>query len=476
MIENNEDLMRAFEGRGNAPQADNTTPLRLGAEEADSPTESILKNFYYREPGRYLVHTKQGWRPINEKFIKQRLIAAGVDNEEAAMMQIEDENYIPSDNVFKSWPGRNADVYPKEGGRLIVLNDYYYPHPTGKHGNWDTIQKVLMARFGAEQFPYFISWIRGARQRIQESLAGGNTTSHVQILFLIVGEGVGKTSIILKHLIAPLIGGEVVNYSGYLKSETGFNGELLDGCLLVADDMDGLKNRTQAAKKQKEIGYSGAVSIERKGKDRITVNAPWCQVVVANDNEEGLKGVPDFESANSTDKLIALHVGKYGEMPPNSTAQERKELDEAIESELDAFAYFVDHYAAPENIKDENGRHPCKAYIAPVLREKLFGLTDSGRLADAIETYQRQDDAHSVERLCPADGLLAGEIRSLLQDCYACRDKIKDISNSKSMGLRLTKLEKVRPDIVQVYKGHSRKTFYKISPVSEWRDEVQESA
>lgn len=422
------------------------------AEQAESDKlKEVFARFFYLEPRRYLCKSERKFIPVDERNVQRRIKHMGFSTDEAEnlILQIQEDNYIPLS--YKYQPARKAQVYECRHTRYIVMNDYPFPYPVGKEGNCDTIMLCLSSLFGSEQLPYFLAWLKGARRRIIDTLGKGDYSTACQILAILGDHDTGKTNILCKRIILPLLGGEPVDYGAMLKHGKQFNGELMRGCLLLADDKgkpQGTNARRRMADTMKDIGYNGSFAVEGKGKDSFSIRAPWAQIVLANDDDSGIESIPDFSGMD--DKFIALHAKKRSDFPPNSTDEERHLLDTALESELAAFAWILDHYTPPDDIREPSGRHECKAYVAPSVQQYLQPLTDEARLMNAIEMLI--SDPITIDRICHPEGILAAALQAELKRRNLWKDE-----SGKAIGRKLSRLCEQYPAKIRkrMYQGSS---------------------
>lgn len=424
---------------------------------ASDNMNKALDSFYYQEPRRYLYKSSCGFIPQDERHVKIRLKRMGFSNDDAEdiILKIEEDNYIPQ--VYDYQPARRAGAYRSESTRYIVLSDYPMPYMQGTQGQCDTILRYLKSLFGNDVI-YFLAWLKGARRRILDFLNTGDYSTACQILAVMGDHDTGKTNILCKQIILPLLGGgSSVDYGAMLKYGKQFNGELMNGCLLVADDKgkpQGNDARRRMADTMKSIGYSGSFSIEAKGKTAISIRAPWAQLVLANDDDGGLESIPDFSGME--DKFIALHALRRSDFPPNSTEEERKQLDAAIGAEISAFAWYIDNYHVPTEIQEASGRHACKAYVAPSVKKLLQPLTEEARLMNAIDMLI--SDEYTIDKICTLDGISASTLQSELRRKNLWKDE-----NGRALGRKLTRLCELYPGKIRKRTAHNNVKLYTIS-------------
>ncbi len=451
-IQNDDGFSAAVEA-ANASHAalleDNAAAAREEAERA-SLKDTLFERYFYCKPRLYLYKEKSQFIPQDKDSIKRRLRKENYEESEICelILQIESKNYVP--NSYPMQPARRAGAYVGDGLRYIVLHDYHFPHPVGVDGKCDTILNVLTSLFGDAQVAYFLAWIKGARRRIKACLNEGDYSTECQIMCVMGAHDIGKTNILCKRILHPLLGGGWADYGEYLKHGKQFNGELMNSCLLIADDKGkplGHGARRRMADTMKNIGYSGSFAIEAKGKTAISVRAPWVQIVFANDDSSGLESVPDFSGME--DKFIALFAELRPTFPPNKTDEEKKDLDAAIAAELPAFAWYVDHYTPPVEIQEESGRHECKAYISPEIEKLLRSISEDSQLMNAIDMLISDPVTSDIDAICKDEGISAVTLQGYLR-----RRNLWKEEHGRTIGRRLTRLCEIYPDKISRRKSH----------------------
>ena len=438
--------------------ADNAAAARA-EESTPGEKDSVLESFFYCKPRFYLYKSEKQFIPQDKDSIRMRLRRDKYSDAEISnlLLQIEECNHVPL--TFPMQPARRAGVYCSDGQRYIIMNDYPFPFPIGSEGKCEVILQVLRSLFGDEQMPYFLAWMQGARRRIKDCLEYGDYSTECQIMCVLGAPSLGKTNILCKHILRPLFGGSWVDYGEMLIHGKQFNGELMNSCLLLADDKgkpQGYGARRRMADTMKNIGYSGSYCIESKGKTAISVRAPWVQIVLANDDDSGLESVPDFSGME--DKFIALHAEVRPDFPPNNTPGERKALDSSIAAELPAFAWYVDHYSPPLEVQEAGSRHACKAYIAPSIEKLLKPLTEEAKLMNAIEILISDPVSSDIDTVCADSGISATALQAYLKRRCLWRDE-----NNRAIGRKLTRLCELYPDKIRKRQGHKGLISYIIT-------------
>ncbi|MCL6681621.1 primase-helicase family protein [Akkermansia muciniphila] len=144
-----------------------------------------------------------------------------------------------------------------------------------------------------DQFPSFIAWMQGTRQRIQACLKRRTARTRVQHLVMAGEKDLGKTWLV-KKLVAPLLAtleeGMFPGEKYFTKpGSEGFNGGMEHYPVIILDDI--MKNVKEAERwnvmsRSKNILYAGVVSIEGKGKDAFPMALSWAVVQLLNTDPE----------------------------------------------------------------------------------------------------------------------------------------------------------------------------------------------
>ena len=188
------DAHAAFARRNEERKADNAAAAREEAER-DNEENDIFSRFFYHKPKLYYFKEKNQFSPQDKESLKRRLQSFVAESDIGdVLLEIESRNYIPV--VYQMQPGRRAGVMESKGVRYIVLNDYYFPYPTGEQGACDIIIKVITSFFGDEQAAYFLAWVKGARYRIKQCLETGDYTTACQIMCIVGAHDLGKTNVL----------------------------------------------------------------------------------------------------------------------------------------------------------------------------------------------------------------------------------------------------------------------------------------
>ena len=195
-------------------------------------------------------------------------------------------------------------------------------------------------------------------------------------ILAIAGKPGGGKSLFAEMIATPLFG-LAAKAARYLTGATDFNSDLVGSELQIMDDDGG--ERTAAARAQfgsnlKAIAAgSKSVSCHGKGVDAYSVNPLWRCIVCLNDDEQAMGAFPSLGEGDCDsigDKVLLLKCFNE-EIPFTGQADQQDMLEGAVTSELAAFAYFVDNYVIPDEIKKGVCRFGFDEYHHPDLLETL---------------------------------------------------------------------------------------------------------
>lgn len=384
-------------------------------EEEQKPSfDEIKKRFVctpYKRLSPFCKDNGERFIPLRNETSLKRQVEDLLGNDEIKQLlkEIEDNPILYCYNKLAGYP---YGIHRFGGKNVLVMESA--PWIEGKKGDWATIEKFLRSRFydpkHPEQFHIFMGWLKSARKKIREAMEKGYIKTACQYLVIAGGQDIGKTGIILKLLIAPLLateGESIYDGSKYLAqaTEKGYNGKMLEYPLIMLDDVHkgaSMKVRENIFGKAKNILYGGAVSVEEKGVECISVNLPWAVVHLTNLDDKSLRAVPIVGA--DEDKFIGLLAGEYQDAPPFTTDKQKDELKKKIAEELSAFAYAVDNYEVPEELQDsKSNRHCCMAWVHPKLAEMIHEISPDARLIELIDMSARRADMASADAIYQED-------------------------------------------------------------------------
>lgn len=456
--------------------------------------EGIARHFYYAPEGRcaYLKDTGTLFLPLSAEGCKRHAEKLGLDVKEADDVktffhEVERRHYVrrafdtlaglPYGYYTEGWERAGGD----DNGGYLVRNSA--PWIEGRPGDCSVslafLRGMLDDMATPDQWPSFMACLQGARARIRAFREGGSGAIRERVQFLSIAgpPNVGKTFLV-KKLVAPLLATPPDGMFAGEKFFTedggkGFNGGLERVPLILLDDIMrnvSLRGRSNIMSKWKGVGYSGAVAIEAKGRDSWTMQGPWCVIQLLNMDDESLSAFP--LAGGDDDKLCGFLAGLFHpDLPPNETAEDRAAVDQALASEREALAWYVDNFPVPEHLKDDRGRHRCKAFVHPFLAGEVSVISPEMQILELIDAAARR--AQKNGNVEPWGGIYREKATATFLFDTVCmwlpddeERRFKRFASDRSrLGRRLLALARMFPGRVEVVTSGNNK-FYTISPPS----------
>lgn len=322
----------------------------------ESPQIDIHNTFYMN--GRYYILEATGSRYISvagEDLTRQLRLAGysakGAEGEMSAVDKF--KAYVVSHNTVDAagaLAGRSIGLTgdPRKGLRYLVTRKN--TRTQAKEGNWDNLRKLLEAQYGEEQLKYLYSWLNRSRYQLERE-----QTMHGHVL-VISGSPNGGKSLVVQGAIRPLLG-DMADAHAYMCKDNQFNGDLIGSEMLLVDDKDlsrKMEDRRSLGSQIKNLSVTTeGTRCHRKGQDAFTVNPLWRVVMAINDTEKDLGALPPMGEGDEDtvgDKVLLLKC-YVTELPFNGDKDQFFKLRDYIADDLEAFAYFIDNYEVPEEIK-----------------------------------------------------------------------------------------------------------------------------
>ncbi len=239
-----------------------------------------------------------------------------------------------------------------------------------KEGCWDNIRSILEKQYGDRQLKYFYSWLYRARYQLNHEKYNAG---HALVISGAVG---GGKSLVINQVIQPMLGG-VADAERAMCKDNQFNSDLIGAELLLVDDVKlsrKMEDRKTFGTKIKGLtASSGSVSCHPKGVDAFTLSPLWRLVIAINDTEDDLGAMPPLgegEEDTIGDKIIMLKCHKH-QLPFVGDVNQYDKIEAMIKAEIEAFAYFIDNYQIPADIKQGDSRFGFDEFHHPELLDVL---------------------------------------------------------------------------------------------------------
>jgi len=336
-------------------------------------TSITLDNTYYHKGSYYILDsTTERYISVNSEGMTRQLRMLGYSNKGADGEMSAVDKFKAHVELYNSvdacgaLAGRSIGQRPIKGSSMKYLVTRKNTRVEAIEGNWDNIQSILVKQYGEDQLRYLYSWLHRARYQLNhEEYNAGHT-------LVISGAVGGGKSFGVNKVFLPLFGG-LADAERAMCRDNQFNSDLVGAELLLIDDADlsrRMEDRRSFGKKIKGLtSNAGYVSCHPKGVDAFTLNPLWRLIIAINDGEDDLGSMPPLgESEEDTigDKIIMLKCYKH-QLPFVGDPQQYNKLDAMVSSEINAFAYFIDNYEIPAEIKQGDSRFGFDEFHNPEL-------------------------------------------------------------------------------------------------------------
>ena len=332
--------------------------LASSSKVATKQAQVLTEYFVHQDGGLYNVFTDpRGVVQVirtNKSDVLQNLhidhgLAAGSDNKPGLGRRM--FRTIRMNNVINGKlpiSGKKKGVY--EFGDQRVLVDSEPRFVDSKKGNWDTIKEIIDQLLGgySDQVETTYGYLKCSRSSLRKSL--DNLHFRPGQAFIIKGEPNDGKTFFTSSILAPLIGRTCFNPVPFLSGQSDRNGDLIGNEMWLIDDRGGsmdldrrltmsenIKNAIAGKGFQYHDKYEKAVSFtSARLFNRI--------IFLVNNTDNSMRCLPSLEETR--DKLIVVksRTIQFKGSLKNDTDEEQSKLDGQIESELPAFAHFLDNY------------------------------------------------------------------------------------------------------------------------------------
>jgi hypothetical protein len=428
------------------------------------PKESVL--YYLKQGGKFLWVQPSGQTVFASTDDVKRIYKnelnpyAGKAEVESFVYKMQTEQAL---DYAGSMPGYRKGVH-RENGLLYycmeepVLLDAV--PPTGSvygEKSWPTINELMRRLFLQEdsdtQFWTVLAHLKMAHQVLKKALAPEKegtkrSVQSGQAMALIGPKNCGK-SFFLEHVIAPLLGGRMVDaFKAFTADSEGFNGELLRGEVWMIDDQEHsteIRTRRKFAANLKSKLFGASMAFHAKCQTPITLKPFSRLFIFCNDTPENLSVLPPI-TEDISDKVHMIRCNKT-EMPmPTGTEAERTAFRDTVAQELPHFAGWLESWTIPATITHQ--RTGVLSYIHPWVEAQLRKQSSEAQLVELILSAFDDETLHGKSW----EGT-ARELKDLLtRDSAPCnRDARLLLSWPAATGTYLSRLATSRADYERDY-------------------------
>ena len=321
--------------------------------------------------------------------------------------------------------GHQAGLYGK-----VLVTESVAPLPAvpGFSGRLQTYLHNLLDQ-NDDQYWRLIYWLALRRQAV---LTG--TWRASQALALVGPAACGK-SFVQAQVITKLLGGRIAKPYRYMSGATEFNGDLFASeHLCISDEAPGrdIHSRRSLGSHIKSMLFDIDQSCHPKNRQAITLRPIWAMSISLNDEPENLQVLPPLDPS-LMDKLIILRCVRH---PLPWPGPEIEVLREIIDTELSAFAHYLDGLTVPEHLVEP--RCGLKAYQHPAILEELMQLSPEHQLIGLIDTAIFENEFLTWRGT-------AADLETLLRDSKYSREADRLFRFNTACGVYLARLHEQDP-------------------------------
>ena len=322
--------------------------------------------------------------------------------------------------------GHQAGLYDK-----VLVTDSVAPLPAvpGFSGRLQTYLHNLLDQ-NDDQYWRLIYWLALRRQAV---LTG--TWRASQALALVGPAACGK-SFVQAQVITKLLGGRIAKPYRYMSGATEFNGDLFAAeHLCISDEAPGrdIHSRRSLGSHIKSMLFDIDQSCHPKNRQAITLRPIWAMSISLNDEPENLQVLPPLDPS-LMDKLIILRCVRHALPWPGPEIQVLREI---IDTELSAFAHYLDGLTVPEHLVEP--RCGLKAYQHPAILEELMQLSPEHQLIGLIDTAIFENEFLTWRGT-------AADLETLLRDSKYSREADRLFRFNTACGVYLARLHEQDPE------------------------------
>ena len=359
----------------------------LQAEQHNSTPQPFVAYYDCGHKDYWVPDLDGGWIKVSETSFKRVLRSRGLSTRtaeganvspvEKALIDVQRTSAVIYAGPLAGYPAGIVKLY---GNRILVTSgpSLIKPQP----GAFPRLTKLLDNLFldpVKDQRDYVLGWLKVAL----ESLRDSRIRRPGQALAIAGPRDCGKS--LFQSLITKLLGGRAAKAYRYMSDRTEFNGELVGAEHLIIDDdiaSRDIRARRSFGARLKEITVNPVLSCHAKYQQAISVQLFWRLTVTLNDDPEELMILPPMDRS-LIDKIMLLRANKH-EMPmPTYTNEEREEFWCTLVKELPAFAWHLEHWNIPEELRSE--RFGVMHYHHPDLLEVLTAMSPETELLNIID-------------------------------------------------------------------------------------------
>jgi hypothetical protein len=297
-----------------------------------------------------------------------------------------------------SLPGYRKGVHHENGLMLYCMQAPELPVEiapnVGTFGSgWPTIRDIMRRLFIVDekddQFATVLAHLKVAYETIRGLLNPNSPGSKRSVrpgqAMALVGPKNSGKSLFVSQIIAPLLGGRVVDaFKAFTADSDGFNGELLNGEIWLIDDQEhstDIRTRRKLAAQLKNKLFGAGVAFHPKHKTPITITPFGRLIICCNSTPENLTVLPPITD-DISDKIHLILCNKTDMPMPTDTEENRHRLREQIANEIPYMAGDLAKWTIPSEIHSD--RTGVQTYTNPWIEAQLRKQSPEAQLAELI--------------------------------------------------------------------------------------------
>jgi hypothetical protein len=317
---------------------------------------------------------------------------------------------------------------------------------------------------GEEQLWTLVAHLKLSYAALRHCLRDFRNVRPAQACIIVGPVNCGKT-FLFEHVIAPVLGGRVVDaFKAFSASAEGFNAELMNGELWKIDDRHGSTRaevRRTFASNIKSYLFSGNVSFHAKGRTPVTLKPFGRLFILANDEDKDLLVLPDT-SPDMADKLHILRCNPAESPMPTGTEEERDAYCSTVVAELSHMVADLEEWDIPQHLL--HPRTGVRSYVNPVCYRRLEQNNPEILLAELIQGAISACVLRADEGQVWQGTALELHGRLTQSECPNWRKAVELLSSPRSTGIYLGRITENTEHFSKTFqlsirKGPQRKGF-----------------
>ncbi len=372
-------------------------------DEKSEPSRKKQSAIYYMKHGtNYLWEQPSGQVVFANETSVKRTLKQESTFEKLSNEQLEEKLYGIQTGQALDYagllPGYRKGPHHENGLMLYCTQAPEMPDELPSEGlafgtRWPMVHELMKRLFvideNEDQFWTILAHLKAAQETLQGLLLPQATPTRRSVqpgqAVALVGPKNSGKSLFIAQIVAPLLGGRVVDaFKAFTANSDDFNGELLNGEIWLIDDQEhstDIRTRRKLAAHLKSKLFGASVAFHPKHKTPITMTPFGRLFICCNSTPENLTVLPPI-TEDISDKIHLILCNK-AEMPMPTNSEENKQLfREQIAREIPYLAGELRRWIIPENYRSE--RTGVLTYLNPWIESQLRKQSPEAQLAEII--------------------------------------------------------------------------------------------